>query len=71
MKFSLKYLFIIICRENDRMGPSITPYNTVGRPQGSQGYDDHTLSTGWMPAYKKGNLVSYRIWYNLSVTRTR
>jgi len=44
-------------REPDRGGPtSTTPYNTLGRPQGSQGYDDSTLSAGRMPAYKSHNM---------------
>lgn len=43
-------------REPERGTTSMTPYNTLGRPQGSQGYDDHTLSTGRMPAYKSHNM---------------
>ncbi|CAC5362734.1 CTNND2 [Mytilus coruscus] len=40
-------------REPDRIGiTSTTPYNTLGRPQGSQGYDDNTISAGRLPAYK-------------------
>ena len=44
-------------REPDRGDPtSTTPYNTLGRPQGSQGYDDNTLSTGRISAYKSHNM---------------
>lgn len=39
-------------REPDRTTGSMTPYNTLGRHQGSQGYDDNTISAGRLPSYK-------------------